>query len=571
MNINASIIDQRLIAVQEIIRQRATDELRITEEGKLRTLAFVYLCVKTILDLEDQESFDCLTEGSGDFGVDAIHLSEEIDGEFVVTLFQGKYHKNLEAKSNFEESGITDLIDAIRHIFNPASQLGHINDRLKVKVEAIRSLIRDGYIPNVRAIACNNGLKWNTAVQEAIDRTGFGNQVVWEYVNHDVLIGILQSVKPVNEILHLTGKAIVEDMNFSRICIGRIPVLEIANLLKNHGERLLERNIRRYLGLHGNRVNEGIRQTLTSPTPENFYFFNNGITLVCNDFEYNALQNSDYKVKVENLQIVNGGQTCITIFKTIELMNSTQKNLDSLNSQQILKDASVLIRLYKLPKDNQDIVLQITHATNSQNPVDLKDLKANDEKQQQLEESIKGLGYSYRRKRVDAPIKSTEITSGSVAEAVLSIWRGAPHQAKFFSREHFGKLYKTIFTKDLNGAQTISAVLLYRIAENRRRRPEQKDPAFVRYASCFIAMQMGRRLLHELGVQLSDLNHRNFAQAVQLIEKNGNTYFEQALQDVDNALKKLYGDTTVSLQQLSATFRRGDLIQKLLDIDISNS
>jgi hypothetical protein len=34
--------------------------------------------------------------------------------------------------------------------------------------------------------------------------------------------------------------------------------------MEGHGERLLERNIRRYLGLQGNRVNEGIRKTLMS-------------------------------------------------------------------------------------------------------------------------------------------------------------------------------------------------------------------------------------------------------------------------------------------------------------------
>ena len=108
--------------------------------------------------------------------------------------------------------------------------------------------------------------------------------MVWEYVNHDVLIGILQRIKPVDETLRLTGKAIIEDMNFSRICIGRMPVSEIANLLKTHGERLLERNIRRYPGLKGNRVNESIQQTLIGDHPDYFYFFNNGLTLVCNDF-----------------------------------------------------------------------------------------------------------------------------------------------------------------------------------------------------------------------------------------------------------------------------------------------
>ena len=558
MNINASIIDQRLTAVQDEIRECAANELRITQDDKLRSLAFVYLCVKTMLDLDDVETFDCLTEGGGDFGVDAMHLSEDIDGEVVVTLFQGKYHRKLDAKSNFEESGINALINAIRHIFDPSSQLGHINDRLMAKVEEARSLIRDGYIPRVRALACNNGLKWNVAAQQAIDRTNFGDQVVWEYVNHNVLIGILQRVKPVDETLRLTGKAIIEDMNFSRICIGRMPVSEVANLLRNHGERLLERNIRRYLGLQGNRVNEGIRNTLTGSTPENFYFFNNGLTLVCNDFSYNALQNSDYQVKVENLQIVNGGQTCMTIFKTLGAMDSSR----------IPKDASVLVRLYKLPKDNQDIIFQITYATNSQNPVDLKDLKANNQKQRLLEESITALGYGYRRKRTDTAARPTDITSGAAAEAILAVWRNAPHQAKFFSREHFGKLYETIFTDDLNGAQTIAAVLLYRIAENRRRRPEDSDPDFVRYASCFIAMQMGRRLLRDLGVDLKNLNHQNFAQAAQLIHQNGGVYFYQSLMDVERALQGLYGSSEISLQQLSATFRRGDLVQTLLEMDV---
>ena len=475
MNINASIIDQRLAGIHDAIRERAAQELNITQEGKLKSLAFVHLCVKTVLDLDEPEAFDCLTEGGGDFGVDAMHISEEIDEEFVVTLIQGKYHQNLEARSTFEENGIKALINAIRHLFDPAARLKHINDRLKSKVEEARSLIRDGYIPRVRAIACNNGLKWNAVAQEAIDNAGFGNQVTWEYVNHDVLIGIMQRIKPVDDTLRLTGKAIVEDMNFSRICIGRIPVTEIAALLKNHGERLLERNIRRYLGLQGNRVNEGIRETLMGDQPDYFYFFNNGITLVCDDFSYNALQHSDFQVKVENLQIVNGGQTCMTIFKTLE----------STPGADIPKDATVLVRLYKLPKDNQDIVLQITCATNSQNPVDLRDLKANDEKQRQLEQSLSALGYVYRRKRGDPGAKSTDVTSGSAAEAILAVWRQAPHQAKFFTREHFGKLYRTIFTDDLNGAQVIVAALLYRIAENRRRRPEEGDPLFVRYASSF--------------------------------------------------------------------------------------
>ena len=554
MNINASIIDQRLTGIQKEFQQQAQNDFDTLKTGQLKSLAFVYLCVKTMLDLSAEESFDCLTDGGGDFGVDAMYLTEEMDGEFGVTLFQGKYKTSLEGNSNFEENGIKALVNAIRPIFDPSAELGAINERLKTRVETARSMIRDGLIPKVRAIACNNGLKWNANADKAIELAQFGEQVTWEHVNHDVLIGVLSRSKSVDETLRLQGKAIIEDMNFSRVCIGRIPVTEIASLMKAHGEKLLERNIRRYLGLHGNRVNEGIQQTLYSNS-SNFYFFNNGLTLVCKDFSYNALQGSDYQIKVENLQIVNGGQTCMTIFKTSQERQAQGKSLP--------EDASVLVRIYKLPKDNEDIVLQITHATNSQNPVDLKDLHSNDEKQQQLEASIHGLGYVYRRKRMDTVAKPTEITSGAAAEAILAVWRKAPHQAKFLTREHFGKLYSTIFSDTLNGAQTIVAVLLYRIAENHRRRPVKTDPVFVRYASCFIAMQMGKRLLKALNVELTALNHLHFDQAQQLIEKQGETYYQTAVKDVAKALKKLYGKQDVSLQQLSATFRRGDLIGHL--------
>jgi hypothetical protein len=560
MNINASIIDQRLNSLTDTIKQQADQELNINDPGKLKSLAFVYFCVQTILDLDDSNTFDYLMEGGGDFGVDAIHISEEHDGEFTVSLFQAKYKNDLQGNANFPENGINALINAIRFLFDPSAKLEHINQRLLTKVEEARSLIRDGYIPQVRALACNNGIKWNQSSQEAIDRAGFGDQVTWEHVNHERLIKILQASRPVKDTLQLSGKAVVEDMNFSRVLVGRISVTEIAALIERHGERLLERNIRRYLGLQGNRVNEGIRDTLNSDERNNFYFYNNGITLICDKFSYNALQNSDHQVQVENLQIINGGQTCMTIFKTLQDSDLLQQN----------NQAYLLLRLYQLPSDNDDLVQKITYATNSQNPVDLKDLRANDHLQQRLEMDIKQLGFNYRRKRSDTSARSTtEITSGVAAEAVLAVWRHKPHQAKFFTREHFGKLYDTIFTEQLNGAQVIIAVQLYRIAENRRKRPNPNDPACVRYSSCFIAMQMGKRLLKKMNLQIQQINHRNFHDANLLIEQKGEDYFNDSVRDIQQALQKLYGIQDISLQQLSATFRRGDLIEKLQQIEIS--
>ncbi|KJJ85117.1 abortive infection phage resistance protein [Candidatus Omnitrophus magneticus] len=561
MNINAAIIDQRITGLVEEIRDTARKDLQITDEEKLKSLAFLYFSVKTIFSIynfSEEEIFDCITEGGEDFGVDAIHVSEEIDNEFTVSLFQVKYKRNLEGDFSFPEKGVKALVNAIRYIFDPSLELKNINNRLKIKVEDVRSLISDGFFPRIRAIACSNGINWNDSAQEEINRANLGGQVKFEYWNHDKFLQILQSAKSIDDTIQFSGEATVENFNYSSVFVGRISVEEVANLFKRHGEALLDKNIRKYLGLKGNRVNEDIRKTLISDDRINFYFYNNGVTFICDDFLYNNLQRMDYKVKVKNLQIINGGQTCMTIYKT--LLEEDQALF------KVSQEAFVLVRLYKIERGRNDenFIRKVTFATNNQNPVDLKDLKSNDDVQRRLEEDIKNLSFQYHRKRGDTPLKNTDITIGIAAEAILSILRERPNQAKFFAREHFGKLYDEIFNDSLRGAQVIAAVLLYRIAENKRKRPPAGTKDFIVYASCFLAMRMGKYLLRDLGCSnMAELDHRNFLKAKNLIEKNGEEYFRASIEDIDKALKELYGDREISMQQLSATFRRGDLISTL--------
>lgn len=556
MNINVSIIDQRVRKLAEMLAVEFAERFNIkNDENKVRAAAFVFLCAKTVLDLNDGEALDSLTEGGNDFGIDSIDVSDVQDGEFTVTLFQAKYSQDLVGDKNFPENGVTKAIQTVRFLFDPDAEIT-TNKLLKARVEEIRSLIRDGNLPRVRFLLCNNGKPWSEIAQEHLDREdGFRGRVRFEHVNHDSLLNLLQSTQPVKDTLRLKGKAVVEDFNFIRVIVGKVAVSDIAELLARHGDRLLERNIRRYLGLHGNRVNSGIRTTLSSPDQRaNFYFYNNGITLVCSKFDYNALQSADYQIKVEGLQIINGGQTCKTIEATLASMAGAQPNLDQ---------AFVLVRLYQLPADGADLIRNITYATNSQNPVDLRDLRSNDERQKRLQESIEQLGYNYRRQRSEDSFKSTDITSATAAEAVLSVWRRRPQQAKFMSREHFGKLYDEIFAGSLNGAQVVVATLLFRAAENLRKRPPSGAPDFLPYAGPFIAMIMGELLLADLGRKSSELDHRLFESAKKLIDEKTEIYAQQAVEKIELALKMLYGEKEISLQRLSATFRRGDLLEFL--------
>lgn len=88
-------------------------------------------------------------------------------------------------------------------------------------------------------------------------------------------------------------------------------------------------------------------------------------------------------------------------------------------------------RLYELESDDDQLINEITYATNSQNPVDLRDLRSNDSLQIQPETGINSLGYTYRRYRKESTISSRVITSATTAEAVMAIWQKSPRQSKF--------------------------------------------------------------------------------------------------------------------------------------------
>ena len=548
MNINASIIDQRVAGILE----SHPEWFPWSDEGKRKSAAFVLLCMSTALDLPLEECVEMLTEGGNDAGVDGLCLGDVEDGNFVVTLFQGKYKiKDLSGEANFPENSLKASLQTIEVLFDPNRDVA-LNPKLQPGIDEIRSLIRDGYIPTVRLLLCNNGAQWADQadhwVQQAKEQ--FGDQLEVEHFNHNAIVRTLQRVPSIDEVLTLSGKMLAEDLNFKRVLVGRISVHELHRIFEKHGDRLLDRNIRRYLG-PANRINAEIFRTLTNQEEsDNFYFYNNGITAICDHFDYNAMQTADYRVQLKNLQVINGGQTCRTIHQALEEDSSRGSN------------SFVLMRIYQVPSGSKEIVREITRATNSQSPVDLRDLHSNDEIQKTLAMGIENLGFTYKHHRQEGIGGEDVVSSAQVAEAALAVWRERPHQAKFRRREHFGKLYEFIFN-GLNPAQALSAVLLFREAERRRRKRDEDAPDFIAYASHHLAMLMGREFLDDLGVGLEGLSHRHFATTKVALQENTDRYYKRATEQVTNALRNCYGDRDISLQQLAGTFRRGDLMEML--------
>jgi hypothetical protein len=557
MSLKEQTVDQWVTKAVEKHAEFLETSLGIKNDlPKAKSACFVALCAESVLGLSDEEARECIVEGGNDFGVDGLHIADVADVEFTVTLFQGKYHQSLEGTKGFPMSGIEKLVRAIDAIFDPKVDV-EFNDRLKERVEDIRSLIHDENIPRVRVIFCSNGTNWAANGQEVIDRAQ-SSQIKWDaHLGAEELIGLKESTASINAQLHLSGVTLVEDYDYRRVAIGKIRVAELAALFEKEGDKLLERNVRRYLGQVG-RVNKGIEATLTEASERpNFYFYNNGITLICTKFSFNALQRDDQIFRVEGMSVINGGQTCKTIQHVLKSLPADTKGLD---------EAFVLVRLYELPEDDVEFVRRITYATNSQNPVDLRDLQSNESVQKRLESSLASLNFNYARYRSQSNVGRRVISSARAAEAVLAVWRRKPQLSKNQRSEHFGRLYDFIFTPDLNGAQVVVAVEIFRYVERRRRAQSKESARFVPYATAVISMLIGDSLLTKAGYNLSEVDHNNLDGLRAALSEHQDSFYDTAVTRISAALKSIYAEASLDngpLHRLAGYFRRGDLMEAL--------
>ena len=550
-NISKQLIDQKV----EGIMNDNPEFFQGQDEGRRKSKCFLLLGVAAYLNKDISEAISYITDGGNDGGFDAAYIEETNDGQVDVTLFQSKYTKDLTKDTNFSANAVEKAVNTVNTIFDPKNST-ILNDASRRIVDEIRSLILDGYIPYVTFVMLNNGDAWNADGQMYIDNAfADQEQVCFKHFGAEDIIGYIKKRDPINASINMAGLSIQENFNYKRVIIGKVRITEIVRLMGEYGDSLLERNIRKYLGK--NEINDSIAECLKSGQSSNFFFYNNGITMVCDKFSFNALQEKDWIVKVNGLQIINGGQTCRTLYQTI-----------SENADINTNDAYVLVRIYEVSEEDEDIIREITYATNHQNPVDLRDLKSNDDIQLMLEQSAKELGYTYKRKRDNSSLQNS-IPSTVAAEAVLSTWRKAPHLARYKKAEMFGSFYKTIFD-NLNAAQMIIAVIIFRYCDAvRKRKTEDSDIMAMRsYSNYFVSCMVATKLLRDKGIKESDITHKNFNEIRSYFEAekdNLSEWAEKKLKEILVAYFDLDDEHTISDMNgrtLAAAFRRFDIVEK---------
>ena len=147
------------------------------------------------------------------------------------------------------------------------------------------------------------------------------------------------------------------------VYLAAVPGNDLAHIYDRWGARLLEQNVRVFLQARSN-VNKGIKRTLESE-PELFFSFNNGLTATAEHIETEMTPDGLDILSLDNLQIVNGGQTTASIYAAYR----ADKDLSKVFVQMKLSIVD--------PKKAEDLVPRISEYANSQNKVSQADLFAN--------------------------------------------------------------------------------------------------------------------------------------------------------------------------------------------------
>ena len=200
----------------------------------------------------------------------------------------------------------------------------------------------------------------------------------------------------------------------------------------NLNKHLFDSNVRDFLGL--NPVNTDILNSLKNNHGPNFWWLNNGITIIGS--KAHIVGNL---ISIDNVQIVNGLQTSESIFNYF-----TEFPAES-------DQRSLLIKI--LISDNAETNNAIIYATNNQTNVNVPALRATDKIQHDIETILKTYGFYYERRTnyyQNLGIAEKSIVSPlSLASGYVSLIYKNPYRASLLKQKFMrdNNKYEKIFSE----------------------------------------------------------------------------------------------------------------------------
>lgn len=156
-----------------------------------------------------------------------------------------------------------------------------------------------------------------------------------------------------------------------------VPGEALRFLYEKYGPRILEANVRSFLGVGSRGVNKGIRDSLRS-NPDRFMAYNNGIVVVADAAKLDRTPDGSTGILwLQGMQIVNGGQTTASIY-------FAKKKNPEIDLSSVRVPAKIIV-LRNGQGDDEELISNISRYANSQNVVKQSDLSANKPFHRELE------------------------------------------------------------------------------------------------------------------------------------------------------------------------------------------
>ena len=357
------------------------------------------------------EAAAAVVDGGGDGGIDAIYYAP---ATHVLWTVQSKYHRT--GRGEPDLGSVAKFKTGLENLLQGKFAAFEANAAWKALLPKLHAIFKDSAL-QVRAVLVYSG---SNVVSE--DRTRLFEELRQRFsagsdylqvqtcnltTVHDWITGADQGPGVPEVELKIRKPSWVKEPY--ETIYGLLPLVELAQLYKEHGHKLIAANIRAYKG--DTAVNEEIIAAIREE-PEHFFYLNNGLTAYCERLEVNNLDRAnaeEKRIRAFRLSIVNGAQTLGSIADCFA------------NPPDPLPQGYVFLKVISLERceDDRSFADRITRSTNFQNQIGARDFVALDEQQERIANQLTLSGVSYHYKDgVDTP--APDATNFTLDEATTA-------------------------------------------------------------------------------------------------------------------------------------------------------
>ena len=461
------------------------DKLDDEKDKALRSRAVAACAIYLYTGASVQSCADAITDGFKDRGIDAIY--NELESK-VLYIVQSKWIADGNGAPS--QGDILKFIAGVKRILE--LDFSDVNSKLASKLTDVDTALMDSDYKLHLLIAYTGSQKLSEEVRSDLDDLMKSLNDTSDVIQYSEV-----SQKHLYDII--SGGADASPINIDDIDLrdwgrqdspyltyyGNMSAATLAEWWENYGNRLFAKNLRFYKGASD--TNEGMMKTLREE-PKNFWYFNNGIKILCESFAKKPIYGDDRSVGLftaKGVSIVNGAQTvgCIgAVGKT---------------NMEKLQDAKVHVQFISLDNAPAGYDIQVTKLSNTQNKIDGRDFAALDPEQERIRRDLWMDGVTYLYK---GNIKSTNDNEVSVDEAVIGL---ACYQsdiklstlAKRNSGAFFEDIskppYTTLFNEKTSSILLVNVIREIRLIDdllsNRQKKTTGKDRQILVHGNRFIA------------------------------------------------------------------------------------